>query len=90
MSTPQPQTAAERPQWKLDSPELYLNRELTWLAFNRRVLNASNSGVPVILDDHSDAGQAYQDMVGRYLGEELPHRFVDLPRKGFFSRLFGG
>ena len=54
------------------------------------VLNASNSGVPVILDDHSDAGQAYQDMVGRYLGEELPHRFVDLPRKGFFSRLFGG
>ena len=54
------------------------------------VLNASNSGVPVILDDHSDAGQAYQDMVGRYLGENLPHRFVDLPKKGFFSRLFGG
>jgi septum site-determining protein MinD len=54
------------------------------------VLTASNSGVPVILDDQSDAGQAYQDMVGRYLGESLPHRFLDLPKKGLFSRLFGG
>ncbi len=54
------------------------------------VLNASNSGVPVILDEQSDAGQAYTDVVGRYLGEDLPHRFIDLPKKGFFSRLFGG
>ena len=54
------------------------------------VLNASNSGVPVILDEQSDAGQAYSDVVGRYLGEPLPHRFIDLPKKGFFSRLFGG
>jgi septum site-determining protein MinD len=54
------------------------------------VLTASNSGVPVILDDQSEAGQAYQDMVGRYLGESLPHRFLDLPKKGLFSRLFGG
>ena len=54
------------------------------------VLNASNSGVPVILDEQSDAGQAYMDVVGRYLGEDLPHRFIDLPKKGFFSRLFGG
>ena len=54
------------------------------------VLTASNSGVPVILDDESDAGQAYHDMVGRYLGEDLPHRFLDLPKRGLFSRLFGG
>jgi septum site-determining protein MinD len=54
------------------------------------VLNASNSGVPVILDDESEAGQAYMDMVGRYLGEALPHRFLDVPKKGLFRRLFGG
>ena len=54
------------------------------------VLNASNSGVPVILDDASEAGQAYMDMVGRYLGEALPHRFLEVPKKGLFRRLFGG
>ena len=54
------------------------------------VLNASNSGVPVILDEQSEAGQAYTDMVGRYLGEPLPHRFLELPKKGLFRRLFGG
>ena len=54
------------------------------------VLNASNSGVPVILDEESDAGQAYLDMVGRYLGEALPHRFLEMPKKGLFKRLFGG
>ena len=54
------------------------------------VLNASNAGVPVILDKESDAGQAYGDMVSRYLGEQLPHRFLDVQKKGFFSRLFRG
>ncbi|MET0065570.1 MAG: polyphosphate kinase 1 [Candidatus Thiodiazotropha sp.] len=28
----------QNPEFDLDDPELYLNRELTWLAFNRRVL----------------------------------------------------
>jgi polyphosphate kinase len=33
----------------LDSPELYLNRELTWLAFNRRVLSmAADSRTPLL------------------------------------------
>ena len=57
---------------------------------SKAVLNASNSGTPVVLDTESDAGQAYRDVVARYLGEDLPHRFIDLQRKGFFSRLFGG
>jgi septum site-determining protein MinD len=30
------------------------------------------------------------DMVGRYLGEALPHRFLEVPKKGLFRRLFGG
>ena len=54
------------------------------------VLNASNKGEPVILETQSDAGQAYDDAVGRLLGEERPMRFVTLEKKGFFSKLFGG
>jgi septum site-determining protein MinD len=54
------------------------------------VLNASNAGIPVILDRQSSAGQTYSDMVSRYLGEDLPHRFLTVERKGLFGRLFGG
>lgn len=57
---------------------------------SKSVLHASNAGVPVILDEKSDAGQAYDDVVRRYLGEQVPHRFVEEERKGFFGRLFGG
>lgn len=57
---------------------------------SKAVLTASNSGVPVILDRESDAGKAYGDMVARYLGENLPHRFLQVEKKGFLSRLFRG
>ena len=57
---------------------------------SQAVLKASNSGVPVILDDQSDAGQAYSDAVDRLLGKEKEHRFLDVKKKGFFERLFGG
>ena len=57
---------------------------------SKAVLNASNSGIPVILDRESDAGQAYLDMVARYLGEVVPHRFINAEKKGFLSRLFKG
>jgi len=57
---------------------------------SQSVLSASNAGVPVVLDKESDAGQAYGDMVSRYLGEQLPHRFLEVQKKGFFSRLFRG
>lgn len=56
---------------------------------SRSVLNASNSGIPVILDQKSDAGQAYADVVARYLGEKRPHRFIE-NKKGFLRKLFGG
>ena len=52
------------------------------------VLNASNSGTPVILDEQSNAGQAYSDIVARYLGEDKPHRFIAEEKRGIFSRLF--
>jgi septum site-determining protein MinD len=54
------------------------------------VLSASNAGVPVILNEESDASRAYDDAVARLLGESLPLRFVDEQKKGFFARLFGG
>ncbi len=53
------------------------------------VLNASNSGVPVILDEDSNAGQAYLDTVARILGETRPMRFIEPDKKGFFKKLFG-
>lgn len=56
---------------------------------SKAVLNASNSGTPVVLDEKSDAGQAYLDVTRRYLGEEVPHRFLAEEKKGLFSRIFG-
>jgi septum site-determining protein MinD len=54
------------------------------------VLAASNAGVPVILNENSDVSRAYEDAVARLLGETVPLRFVEEPKKGFFARVFGG
>lgn len=57
---------------------------------SQAVLRASNSGVPITLDEISDAGQAYLDAVSRLLGEDIPHRFIKQEKKGFLKRLFSG
>jgi len=57
---------------------------------SQAVLNASNSGQPVIMDKDSDAGQAYLDTVQRLLGETVPFRFLTVEKKGFIKRIFGG
>ena len=54
------------------------------------VLTSSNSGEPVIKDPTSEAGQAYTDLVARFLGEERPMRFMTEQKKGFMAKLFGG
>jgi len=54
------------------------------------VLNASNSGVPVILQTESEAGQAYDDAVARFLGQSRPLRFMTPPKRSLLSRLLGG
>lgn len=56
---------------------------------SKAVLKASNTGTPVILDENSDAGVAYQDAIARFLGENRPMRFVSTERKGLLRRLFG-
>lgn len=54
------------------------------------VLTSSNQGVPVIHDQESNAGQAYNDAVDRLLGNEVPLRFHQMEKKGFFKRMFKG
>lgn len=54
---------------------------------SQAVLRASNSGEPVILDEESDAGQAYTDAVSRFLGEEVSHRFIE-EKQHWLKRIF--
>jgi septum site-determining protein MinD len=54
-----------------------------------QVLQSSNNGTPVILDPTNEAAQAYMDLVHRFVGEDRPHRFLEVQKRGFFSRMFG-
>lgn len=54
------------------------------------VLHASNQGNPAIHIDGSDVSEAYKDVVGRFLGEDLPLRFANYEKAGLLSRLFKG
>ncbi|NNJ92065.1 MAG: hypothetical protein HKP55_10340, partial [Gammaproteobacteria bacterium] len=42
--------SANDSQFDLNSSELFLNRELTWLEFNRRVLHEANDGRNPLLE----------------------------------------
>ena len=57
---------------------------------SEEVLQASNQGSPVIHQKETDAAEAYQDVIGRFLGEPKPLRFVDYVKPGLLKRLFGG
>ena len=56
---------------------------------SEEVLNASNAGTPVILLENTDAAEAYKDIIDRFLGEEKPHRFLQVEKKGLLQKLFG-
>ncbi len=73
-----------------DVEEILAIRLLGVIPESQSVLKASNQGIPVILDEQSDAGLAYNDAVDRLLGKDTPHRFLDVQKKGFLQRLFGG
>nr|WP_289623078.1 septum site-determining protein MinD [Neisseria montereyensis] len=57
---------------------------------SQNVLQASNSGAPVIHQNDVVAAEAYKDVVARLLGENREMRFLEAEKKGFFKRLFGG
>jgi septum site-determining protein MinD len=54
------------------------------------VLTASNQGIPVIANGSSEAGMAYQDCVARFLGGAVEMRFLEIKKRGLFSKFFGG
>ncbi|PAS95964.1 MAG: septum site-determining protein MinD [Candidatus Dactylopiibacterium carminicum] len=54
------------------------------------VLQASNAGSPVIHNKESDAAEAYEDLVARFLGETREMRFVSYEKPGILERIFGG
>jgi septum site-determining protein MinD len=54
------------------------------------VLHASNQGNPAIHFKGTDVAEAYEDVVSRFLGEDLPLRFTSYEKPGFLQRIFGG
>ncbi len=57
---------------------------------SENVLTASNQGLPAVHLANTDVSEAYKDVIGRFLGEELPLRFVEHVKPGFLQRFFGG
>jgi len=72
-----------------DVEEILAIKLLGVIPESEAVLKASNSGVPVIMDNESPAGHAYSDAVDRLLGGERPHRFLEAEKKSFIKRLLG-
>ena len=71
-----------------DVEEILATKLLGVIPECKSVLKASNQGTPVIHDMDSRAGQAYSDAVGRLLGEEIEHKFLNPEHRNFFQRLF--
>ncbi len=57
---------------------------------SQKVLESSNAGVPAVHDAQSEVAQAYGDAIDRFLGKDLPLRFVTEEPQGLLRRLFGG
>jgi septum site-determining protein MinD len=53
------------------------------------VLHASNQGNPAIHFKGTDVAEAYEDVVSRFLGADLPLRFTSYEKPGFLQRIFG-
>ncbi len=56
---------------------------------SQKVLESSNAGVPAVHDVQSEVAQAYGDAIDRFLGKQMPLRFVADEDRGFLRHLFG-
>ncbi|UOF94079.1 MAG: septum site-determining protein MinD [Bordetella sp.] len=52
------------------------------------ILHASNQGLPIIHYTDSKVSMAYKDVVGRYLSEKIPMRFIKYEKPNLLKRLF--
>ncbi len=67
-----------------------LNVELLGLVpEDKRVIDASNQGQPVILDESSGAGDAYERIAKRICGEDVPFIQPEVKKEGFVDKLKG-
>ncbi|MCI4410711.1 MAG: septum site-determining protein MinD [Thiotrichales bacterium] len=72
-----------------DIVELLAVKFLGAVPEGQEVLSSSNAGMPVVLNaPESSAALAYGDIVSRYLGEDVPQRFLTAEKKGLFARIF--
>ncbi len=55
---------------------------------SKAILTSTNLGQPVITSNDK-AGEAYKDVVKRFLGQDIPLRFIEAEQPGFFARIFG-
>jgi len=56
---------------------------------DRGVIDASNQGHPVVLDENSEAGQAYRRIAKRLCGEKTPLVEPQTKKIGFVDKLKG-
>jgi septum site-determining protein MinD len=56
---------------------------------DKKIIEASNSGTPVIYDKNSPAGAAYKRVAQRITGKKIPFADIEHEKKGMLSKLKG-
>lgn len=56
---------------------------------DKGVIDASNQGKPIITDQKSIAGQAYQRISGRLCGQKVDMKNIEIPDSGLFKKITG-
>lgn len=56
---------------------------------SQKVLESSNAGVPAVHDAQSEVAQAYGDAIDRFLGKDVPMRYVTEEQPSLLRRIFG-